>query len=198
MHAAACGPALCPVRQRDPDMPEFFLHIGTVTKAHGIKGEVSVAYHAASLALLDGPLFFQANSGERRPCRVESVRKEQGRLHIRFAGIEDRNAAERLRGSNLVIPADALPPPDDNEVYVHELLNMRVVILHDNGEEEPLGTIENISVPAGQELWTIRALTGEEILFPAVPEFIRNADMRKREAYITPPPGLIELYRNPR
>jgi len=177
-------------------MPGTFLHIGTVGKAHGIHGEVSVAYYAPSPDLLRGPLFFQANSGERQHCRVENMRTNHGGLLIRFVGVEDRSAAEKLRGLLLMIPADALPPPGDDELYVHEFLGMRVIVLHADGREEPLGTIEGISAPAGQELWTIRALTREEILFPAVPEFILSADMHRREVHITPPPGLIELYRH--
>ena len=178
-------------------MPGLFFHIGTIAKAHGIHGEVSVAYHASSPALLHGPLFFQTSSGNRLPCSVENVRSYHGRLHVRFAGIEDRSAAEQLRGLLLVVPDSALPPADDGEAYVHELLNMRVIILHDNGGQEVIGTLENISSPAGQELWTIRGFAGEEILLPATPEFIHSADMRKGEAYVTPPPGLIELYRKP-
>ena len=178
-------------------MPGVFLHIGTVGKAHGIHGEISVVYHAASPDLLYGPLFFQTHSGTRQPCRVEKARNEHGRLILRFAGIGDRTAAEKLRGAFLVIPADALPSLGDDEAYVHQLLHMRVTLLHGNGREEPLGTIENISAPAGQDIWSIRSETGEEILFPAVPEFIHSIDMHSREARITPPPGLVELYRNP-
>jgi len=113
-------------------MPGLFLHIGTISKAHGIKGEVSVDYYADSRDLLYGPLFFQGNSGGRESCRVENARKDHGRMLIRFAGIEDRNAAEKLRGLRLMVPEDVLPLPAEDELYIHELLNMRVTVLHVN------------------------------------------------------------------
>ena len=62
--------------------------------------------------------------------------------------------------------------------------------------EEELGIIEEISFPAGQELWTIKNSKGQEILFPAVSEFIDHFDLDNNKVYINPPAGLIDIYLN--
>ena len=47
-------------------------------------------------------------------------------------------------------------------------------------------------------MWVIRAPEesgGYEILFPAVPEFVRDIDLSAGTATIAPPEGLLDLYR---
>ena len=61
-----------------------------------------------------------------------------------------------------------------------------------------VGELENVDFPAGQEMWVIRAPEkegGYEILFPAVPEFVRDIDLTAETATIAPPEGLLDLYR---
>ena len=38
----------------------------------------------------------------------------------------DRNAAEALRGTELFVPRERLPEPEDDEVYVHDLIGLPV------------------------------------------------------------------------
>ncbi len=172
---------------------QTLLPIGFITKAHGIRGEVSVEYHADSPRLLQGELYLRAGSAPPARQKVASWRRDNARLLLRFEGIADRTAAERLRGAEILVPADALPELDDGEVYLHALLGLSVIEVKEDGSESPVGSLENINSPAGQELWTIRTPAGEEKLFPAVPEFVRDIDLDRGEVRITPPPGLFDL-----
>jgi 16S rRNA processing protein RimM len=65
------------------------------------------------------------------------------------------------------------------------------VILHASGEK--LGVLARVE-PAGQELWIITGVRGNEILLPAVPEFVNSIDARRGVIRVSPPPGLLELY----
>lgn len=175
------------------------LPIGRISKAHGIRGEVSVIYHADSPELLAGDVFLAppcAGDGDLAPVKTDvlSVRIDHQRLLVRFAGVSDRTAAERLRGYELLVPKEALPPLDEGEAYVHQLFGLSVRTLDENGTETELGAIAEISFPAGQELWTIKTTDGRAVLFPAVPEFVRSIDLTERRVVIAPPPGLLELY----
>ncbi|MBG3877806.1 16S rRNA processing protein RimM, partial [Desulfovibrio oxamicus] len=129
--------------------------------------------------------------GAPRPHTVAAVRRHQGRPLVLFEGIADRSAAETLRGMHVLVPKDRLPEPAEDEVYLHELLGLRV-LLHDAGTM--LGTLDDVQMPGGQEVWSIRTADGKEVLLPAVEEFVASIDLDAREVRITPPPGLIELY----
>ncbi len=172
-----------------------YIPVGRILKAHGIRGEVSVEYHADSPRLLDGPIYLQRGTASPAPYTVAAWRKNHGALLVRFAETPDRTAAETLRGCTLLVPQDRLPEPDEGEVYLHQVLGLTVTAVSPGGAETNLGRISSIASPAGQELWTISQEGEEDILFPAVPEFVLDFDLDAGRVLIDPPPGLIELYR---
>ena len=170
---------------------DTFIEIGLVGRPHGLRGEVGVDFWADSPDLLRGTLWLRPGRGAPRPHTVAAVRRHQGRPLVLFEGIADRSAAETLRGMHVLVPKNRLPEPDEDEVYLHELLGLHV-LLHDTGA--PLGTLDDVQMPGGQEVWSIRTPDGKEVLLPAVEEFVASIDLDAAEVRITPPPGLIELY----
>lgn len=177
-------------------MPDpHLLPIGVIRKAHGIRGEVSVDYYADSPDLLSGGVYLKLGTAAPALREVASCRFHHGALLIRFAGIPDRNGAELLRGAEMLIPEDRLPEPGDGEIYLHELMDLAVIAVDENGGETPLGVISGVSDASGQELWTISRSGDADVLFPATPEFVLRFDLEARTVRIAPPPGLIDLYR---
>ncbi len=97
------------------------LEIGRIGRAHGLRGEVSVA------AITNRAERFAPGSvlyaGERE-LHIASAREHQDRWLVRFEGVDDRNAAEALRG--VLLTADAAASEDDDELWVHELIGADV------------------------------------------------------------------------
>jgi len=102
------------------------LVVGRIAKAHGIGGEVVVDVRTddpdsrfapgAQLRLKRG-----RGVGE-IPAVIESVRPHSGRLLVRLRGVNDRDAAEALRGHLFVVDSADLPSLEDpDEFYDHEL-----------------------------------------------------------------------------
>jgi 16S rRNA processing protein RimM len=175
--------------------------VARVAKAHGIRGELCMDIHA------DSPLLFASGStlflvpaaapgqkgggtGRPRPYVVHTARDHNGRLILTLEGVSDRNAAEALRGAEVLISEADLPPPDEGEEYLHRLLGSRVFL----ADESLVGVFEAILDTPGQLTWVIQAANGKEILFPAVPEFLLGLDADAKAIHIDPPPGLLELY----
>lgn len=90
-------------------------------KAHGIKGEVVVDFTSERPERRAPGAVLQTSGG---PLTVEQAVPFQNRWRVRFAGIADRNAAERLRGT--VLRAEALPDDDSGALWVHELIGSTV------------------------------------------------------------------------
>jgi 16S rRNA processing protein RimM len=168
-----------------------FVAIGHILRPHGLKGELVLDYYADSRQWLAGPLWLRARERDPAiPTGVSGIRAVRGRLFARLDGVADRDAAERLRGMTLLMAASDLPESAEDEPYLHELPGMDV-LLHASGEK--LGVLTGLD-PTGQELWIITGVRGNEILFPAVPEFVNSIDTRRGVIRISPPPGLLELY----
>ena len=122
---------------------------------------------------------------------IDTVRMHQGTPLIRFVEAPDRTAAEFLRGQTLLIPESALPELDEDEVYLHDMLGLSVVL---DATGQKLGVLDHVLFHGEQELWSILTPEGKEILLPAVPEFVADIDLDTEIIRITPPEGLLELY----
>jgi 16S rRNA processing protein RimM len=96
------------------------LEIGRVVRAHGLIGEVAVKLVTdRHERLAPGTVLHTASD---RLEVVASQPYQEGFL-VRFAGVDDRNAAEALRGTTLLAPALA----DPDTFWVHELIGSEVV-----------------------------------------------------------------------
>lgn len=164
--------------------------VGRVGKALGVRGEVYVEPWTDSPdeRFADGSVL-RTEPAERGPLTVAGSRDHSGKLVVRFAGRDDRAGVEALRGTVLLIPADARPPIEDpDEFYDTDLIGLSVRIA--GGRE--LGPVTDVlHSPAGSLL--VIELAGAEVLLPFRLEFVPRIDLAAGIAEITPPDGLFEL-----
>jgi 16S rRNA processing protein RimM len=122
---------------------------------------------------------------------VAAVRWHSGRLLVRFEGCDDREAAEALRGTVLVIESAELAPlTDPEEFYDHDLIGLRVV----TATGDPVGTVADV-LHHGQNLLVVAGegtRSGAEILVPFVAPLVPEVDVAAGRLVIDPPPGLLD------
>lgn len=177
-----------------------YIIVGNVARPHGIRGELCIDSHA------DSPSYFArgallrlsppADPGRGKDYAVRAARPHQGRILVTLDGVPDRNAAETLRGLAVCVPASKLDAPDPDEVFLHELLGLRVRLLGAKPTDPDLGVLEDVRDSGGAELWVIRDAKGREILFPAAAELVPELDLEAGLVVVDPPPGLLELYQS--
>jgi 16S rRNA processing protein RimM len=118
---------------------------------------------------------------------VESVRPHTGRLLVRFAGVDDRTAAEALRGVLLLVDsADILPSDDPDEFHDQELIGL-LAVTTDGAEVGEVVDVEHL----GQDLLVIRR-PGGDALVPFVRALVPEVDVPGGRIVLDPPPGLLE------
>jgi 16S rRNA processing protein RimM len=126
--------------------PEDRLEVGWVGKAHGLRGEVVV--HAVS----NRPERFAAGSVVAVagvPRRIETSRAQGDKYVVRFEGVDDRDAAERLRGARLT--GEPLGEAPEGEVWVHEVIGSEVV----DRAGTVLGRVEAIEANPASDLMVL-------------------------------------------
>jgi 16S rRNA processing protein RimM len=102
------------------------------------------------------------------------VRPEgQSYFSLKLEGIEDRNAADALRGLTISVPYDSLETLPEDEYYWEDLIGLAVV----TEDGKPLGKIESIFPTGSNDVYVCRE-EGREILLPAIAEVIRSVDIR--------------------
>src|SRR4051794_3403617 len=175
-----------------------FIIVGRVRKAHGIRGEVVVE------SITDAPdavfasgrrVFAGTTTGDLAPNRLElhvsSVRPFNEGLLVAFAEVPDRTVAETWRGRYLLLPAEELPAPTDDEVYIHELVGMRVEL----AGGIPLGIVEETyDLPQGLAIDVRRDAPREQetVMLSYDERTVASVDRAARVIVVTPPEGLVE------
>jgi 16S rRNA processing protein RimM len=97
--------------------------VGKIVAPQGIRGEVRVQTYTES------PNDFQrlAISDQRLAIRFIRVVPNSNVVIMKADGVNDRNGAESLRGTELYIDRDTLPATSADEYYVADLIGMRVL-----------------------------------------------------------------------
>ena len=97
--------------------------VGQVAGGFGVRGEVRVtAFTADPLALKAyGPLLRADGSVG---LTLTTARAAKGAVIGRAKEIETKEQADALRGLKLFVPRDRFPAPDDDEVYVTDLIGL--------------------------------------------------------------------------
>ena len=177
--------------------PEFII-VGRVRKAHGIRGEVvvEVITDEPDAVFASGRRVFAGTAtGDLAPNRLElhidTTRPFNEGLLVGFAEVPDRNAAETWRGRYLLLPTEELPPPDENEVYVHDLVGMRVEL----SDGHAVGTVEEIyELPQGLAIDVRRAAPrdAETVMLLYDEHTVSSVNKAERVIVVTPPEGLLE------
>ena len=174
--------------------PGGFFIVGRVRRAHGIRGEVAVEVitDAPDTIFASGArVFGGTNTGDvgRDGLELHVVRASpfKGGMIVSFREITDRSEAERWRDRYFLVPAAEVSPPEEGEVYVHELIDMRVVLA--SGEE--IGSVLDVyDLPQGLTL-DVRLANGS-VMLPFSERVVTGVDREARIITVDPPEGMLD------
>ncbi|MEL1250544.1 ribosome maturation factor RimM [Aurantiacibacter gilvus] len=127
--------------------------LAAIIGAHGVTGEVRLKLFGEGVESLKAHKAFNDGSLTLKKVRDDN----KGGAIARFAEVMDRTAAEKLRGTTLTVPREALPPLGEGEYYHIDLIGLaaisasgtalgEVVAVHDFGA----GDVIEICKPDGK------------------------------------------------
>jgi 16S rRNA processing protein RimM len=160
--------------------------VGRVARPHGVQGEVALEVRTdePERRFAVGTAF----STSRGRLTVAATRWSGRRLLVCFEEAADRDAAERLRGTELVLEvSDEETPDDPEEFYDHQLIGLRVVGV----SGDALGRIASVlHLPAHDVLVVER--NGTEAMVPFVAEHVPAVDVAGGSVTVADGSGLFD------
>jgi 16S rRNA processing protein RimM len=156
--------------------------LGAVAGAHGVRGALRVKSFTAEPEDIAayGPLTDEAGS---REFKLRIVGETRGQLVIKVDGINDRNAAEALKGTRFYVARAALPEPDADEFYHADLIGLAA----ENEDGAPLGTVRAVHDHGAGTLIEIRSNEGAELLVPFTKAAVPVIDIAGGRIVVSPP-----------
>jgi 16S rRNA processing protein RimM len=172
------GPA--PTDEKDG---QPLLEIGRIVGAHGTRGWVRVHVHDADSSTLQVGHAVRLRDGRALTVREwQPVPGHATLRRVRLQGVDDRDGALALQGSELFVARKELPPLDADEYYLADAIGTAVEREHE-GAVQMLGTIVAITSNGAQDLfeieWRDPEGRGHRWLLPALPQFVRDVDARR-------------------
>jgi 16S rRNA processing protein RimM len=161
--------------------------LGIITGAHGIKGWVRVkSFTADPASIADyGPL---SDENGTRNFALDLVGAQKGVLLARIKGVEDRNAAERLKGLRLYVRRADLPPPGDGEFYQADLIGLTAT----REDGTLFGTIRAVNDFGAGASIEIEDSAGKMVLVPFTNAAVPMVDIANKRVVVVPPGGLLD------
>ncbi len=165
------------------------LQVGRIGRAHGIRGEVTVTRFTDDPASRFAAGSRLQTDSARWPLLTVSGSRQSGPVQVvGFDGIADRNTAELLRGIHLLVDAESLPEPeDDDEFYDHQLVGLAV---RSRGGEL-LGEVVDVMHPPAAPVLVVNRPDGTEELVPFVKVIVPEVDLTARMLVVDPPDGMF-------
>jgi len=172
-------------KDTDYEAPAKRILVGVVGAPHGIRGLVRVE------SLSDFPSRFAPGSimwamPAAKQLEVESSAPYNAVLLVKFAGIDDRNAAELLRSARLEINQEQVAPLPEGKYYHFQIAGLAVY----EGAER-LGVVREV-LPGGiHDLYIVDTDNGGEIMIPALKKVVKKIDLAGGKMEVELPLGLI-------
>lgn len=147
--------------------------MGRVTAPFGVKGWFKVyTLTGQPDNLCDYPAWWLRRDGDWREMKVIAARVQSNTLVAQVDGVDTREAAAALRGSEIGVPREQFPAAASGEFYWADLIGSKVV----NVEQDELGRVERIVQTGANDVLLVKD-GKQEILVPFIASAILNVDL---------------------
>lgn len=163
--------------------------VAQIRKIFGLNGEMKIESFARSMEEFEQMEHVLLGSSEHDvvPCEIESAKMRGEEIYLKLRGIDDKTAADRIRGLYLFVEESKRKTLPKEKFYIDELIGCSVK----NESGKTYGTISSVDAYPAQMVYTVRTKRGS-VMLPAVREFIITVDVEKKVIIVRPPEGLFD------
>ena len=168
--------------------PDDWVCLGVVGRPHGVKGLVRIRPFTEDPEAIAayGPLT-DRKTGRKFTVSVANVAK--GTVIARIDGIEDRDGAEALKGTELWVNRAVLPEIEDEEAfYHHDMIGLEAV----GTDGEAVGEVVGIENFGAGDLLELRTREGRLVLVPFTRALVPEVDIEGGRVVIEATAGLLD------
>ena len=155
------------------DSAQRMITVGRLHGAFGVRGEVKLESFTDPDSAIAGyqPWMLRDAGGGERPCEGVRVRVGAKGLIATIPGIDDRETADASRGTDVLVPRSALPPPAPGEYYWVDLEGLRVV----NLEGVAFGTVSHVFSTGANDVLAVHGERERMVPF-LIPDYVKTVD----------------------
>ena len=167
-----------------------FFEIGVIVNTQGVKGDVRVVPSTDNPKRFDllTHVFVCRKNMTAESFEIERVWYHKKFVVIKFKGIDDMTAGEKLKQAVLKIESALALPLDDDEYYIRDLIG---AVVFDETSGIEVGNVSDVFSTGANDVYTITDKSGKLVYIPAVKEIVTNVDIAAKKITIRAIEGLL-------
>ncbi|CCZ21289.1 ribosome maturation factor RimM [Acetobacter sp. CAG:977] len=156
--------------------------VGVITSVHGVRGNVKVKSYTANAE--DFASYGELRDASGKHClNVEITGRIKDQFLVKVKGVNDRNAAEALRGMKLFVSRSRLPETAAGEFYYADLIGM----VAKTPDGKVLGTVKAIYNFGAGDMLEIEKPDSDTEFVGFTDRTVPCVDLQKRELTVDMP-----------
>jgi 16S rRNA processing protein RimM len=161
------------VNAKASERADGFVRLGYICGVHGVKGWIKVhSYTEPRGNIVDYTDWMLERDSRRWQAALEHGKCDGKNVLAKLDGIDDRDAAGDLIGTEIMVARDALPPCGPGEFYWADLEGLEVV----TGEGRALGRVDHLLATGANDVLVVRGETEQLIPF-VLDSVVREVDL---------------------
>ena len=154
--------------------------LGRISGLFGVRGWVRVfSYTEPREAFLQYKGLLLGRNGDWQSIKVAEGQRHGKSVILRLEGVDDRDQAAALIGTEIGVDREELPKPEDGHYYWSDLLGLTVV--HRDGTE--LGTINEMLETGAHDVMVVKGDTERLIPF-VMNEIVIGVDLSNKQVNV--------------
>lgn len=150
-----------------------WIAVADVARPHGVRGELRLRVFSGdpSLLLRRPPIRLRDAEGRTRDAHLRAVRPVDRALLVEIEGVGDRDAAEAMRGLEILVERGDFAPLEEDEFYACDIEGARVELM--TGEH--VGVVTGVGSYPTCDVLLIEH-EGKRLEVPIVPQYVESVD----------------------
>ncbi|MBR4138488.1 MAG: 16S rRNA processing protein RimM [Lachnospiraceae bacterium] len=168
---------------------EQLLRVGVISSTHGVRGEVKVYPTTDDVNRFKKLKKVVLDTGrEYLDLEISGVKFFKNQVILKFKGIDNINDIEKYKGKDLLVHREDAVALEDNENYVADLIDLKVV----TDEGVVLGYLTEVMETGANDVYVVETEDGKELLLPAIRDCILDVDLDEEVMTVHILPGLFD------
>ncbi len=168
--------------------PDELLLIGTITSSFGLKGQVKLHAVTDQIEHLRRKIRVVYAGADAVPYQLlHVIEHKPGVLLLSLQGVDTRDAADALRGTDIFIAEQEAVPLAADEYYLHQLYNLRV----ETSDGSVLGQVREVLETGANEVLVVTRPGQSDALIPMIHDVVQELDIAGGRIVINLLDGLL-------
>ena len=167
-----------------------YIETGEIVAVHGVKGELKIYPWADYPEFLEefDRFYIKTNRMHYKAFDAVEVRAHKNVVLIKFEGIDTIEQAREYIGKVIYLDRDEIEL-EEGTYFIEDLIGCTVI---NDETNQTVGTVKMVDNFGASDVYTIETAEGNEVMFPAVDEFMVSTDIEKKEIRIKVIGGMFD------